>query len=238
MDSNYFQTINTFFGKITGLRTDLRIARELDALGHWEFRDFLDIIQVFHKRYDRQGHILDVGANIGTWSLPLAQRYPHRQVMAFECQPLLIQCLEKTKLDNGLYNLDVVHCAVADTCQTVEIKCIDYDWGANFGAYELETPFANSDWNGRWLETSHRVDKITIDSLELELVDLIKIDIEGMEYQAIKGAIGTIARSRPMIVYENHKTDCVLANQLLTSLDYIVYNSVSQMSLMLPKETL
>ena len=46
---------------------------------------------------------------------------------------------------------------------------------------------------------------ITIDSLELKNVDLIKIDIEGCEKMAIWGAKKTIERCRPVVIYEFKK---------------------------------
>src|SRR5262249_52767986 len=48
---------------------------------------------------------------------------------------------------------------------------------------------------------------ITLDSLELARVDLIKIDVEGMELEAIEGAETSLTRSRPILIVESIKTD-------------------------------
>ena len=48
------------------------------------------------------------------------------------------------------------------------------------------------------------VDVITLDSLGLENVGLIKIDTEGFEVEVIKGAMETIRKSRPILLIETH----------------------------------
>ena len=60
--------------------------------------------------------------------------------------------------------------------------------------------------------TNNKTDteQITLDSLELNNIDLIKIDIEGNELNVLKGALETIQRNKPIIEFEyNH-----LANKL------------------------
>ena len=48
---------------------------------------------------------------------------------------------------------------------------------------------------------------LTIDSLALARVDLIKIDIEGMEFEALMGAKETILRCLPSMLIEKIKSD-------------------------------
>jgi hypothetical protein len=52
----------------------------------------------------------------------------------------------------------------------------------------------------RW--TSVRVPTRCLDSFNFDTVDLIKIDVEGHEYQVVKGALKTIQRCRPAVVVE------------------------------------
>ncbi len=42
-----------------------------------------------------------------------------------------------------------------------------------------------------------------IDDLELAELDFIKLDVEGYEYQALKGAEQTLKRCRPMVMFED-----------------------------------
>ena len=51
------------------------------------------------------------------------------------------------------------------------------------------------------------VQKIAIDTLELPRVDLIKLDIEGMEMDALAGAAQTVERCQPIVLVETDKVD-------------------------------
>jgi hypothetical protein len=52
-----------------------------------------------------------------------------------------------------------------------------------------------------------RVPVVTIDSLELPACALIKVDVEGMELDVLRGATQTIKRHRPRLFVENNGTD-------------------------------
>jgi hypothetical protein len=61
---------------------------------------------------------------------------------------------------------------------------------------------------------------MTIDGLQLQKLDLIKIDVEGAEADVVTGAASTIARLRPILYVENHfaKREALLA--LIRNLKY------------------
>jgi hypothetical protein len=63
--------------------------------------------------------------------------------------------------------------------------------------------------------------KLTLDEINLPRVDFIKIDIEGMELEALEGARQTIDRSQPIMLLERIKADSV---QLTTWLETRGYN--------------
>lgn len=220
---------------MVAIRTDLRICHEIHSRGHWEFRDTLEIIESFQSHYpDRSGLMLDIGCNIGSWTLPLAQRYPQNTVMAFDCQPLMLECLSQTIKANDLTNVKTKLCAVGDRCQTEIKPVIDYEWGVNFGAYEFEPPHQGSDFHCQTLEQTIPIDVLTIDSLALDHVVFMKLDIEGMEYQALSGAKSVIQRDRPFVAFEHHKTDRQAAEALLRELGYRLLKTVGQMTLAIP----
>lgn len=229
-----FRTLATFFGPMVAIETDIRIAEVVKRLGHWEFTSTLEILDVYQRCCDRSGHMLDIGCNIGAWTLPLARRYDHNKVLSFDCQPMIVECVQQTVELNNLTNVQVDCCAVSDVVGTQTYNLIDYKWGANFGSYEFETPYAGSDFNGKILSETETIATKTIDSLDLNDVVFIKLDIEGMEYKALKGAEDTIKQCRPFITFEHHKTDRVAAEQLLKHLGYDVSRSVGQMTLAVP----
>ena len=144
------EVVSTFFGPVATIATDIRIRPELQIKGHWEFIDLLSILRRFQLVYpNSSGTMLDIGCNVGTWMLPIAQRYPNNRVMAFDCQQLAVDCIKETIRLNYLTNVEAQCVAVADVDQMVMAPAIDYNWSANFGAYEFEPPTSSSDFNGR-----------------------------------------------------------------------------------------
>jgi FkbM family methyltransferase len=229
------KTLPTFFGPLAVIESDTRITQEIQRLGHWEFNQLLEILNIYEKFYSqRNGIMLDIGCNVGSWSLPLAQKYQQNTILAIDCQQLVLDCVNQTIKLNALHNVQVKCCVISDQCQQVQHNKINYNWRANFGAYEFEPPMYNSDFNGTLLPELDTVQIQSIDSFDLDSVVFIKLDIEGMEYQALKGSIETIQRCSPFVVFEHHKTDRPSANQLLTDLNYVIYNSIGQMTVAVP----
>jgi len=61
---------------------------------------------------------------------------------------------------------------------------------------------------------------MTLDELNLPRVDFIKIDIEGMEMEALGGARETIQKYRPILLIEKIKTDLRQLEQWLVDNGY------------------
>jgi FkbM family methyltransferase len=229
------KTLPTFFGPLAVIETDTRITEEIQRLGHWEFNQLLEILNIYEKFYSqRSGTMLDIGCNIGSWTLPLARRYQQNTILAIDCQHLALYCVNQTIELNNLNNVEVKHCAISDHCQQVQYNKINYLWRANFGAFEFEPPIHNSDFNGTLLPELDTIQIQSIDSFDLDCVVFIKLDIEGMEYSALKGSVDTIERCSPFVVFEHHKTDRVSVAQLLTDLNYVIYNTIGQMTVAVP----
>lgn len=71
---------------------------------------------------------------------------------------------------------------------------------------------------------------ITLDSIKPKDVDLIHLDIEGHEYNALKGAVKTITKYKPLIVVEmTEKTDKIYA--LMKKLKYEEVDTFGEMSM-------
>jgi len=79
----------------------------------------------------------------------------------------------------------------------------------SFGSLELRPPRAAENI-GQEIDYSDRalvaVRAITLDSLALRRVDLLKIDVEGMECEVLEGAKRTIRQCLPVIIIEHLKT--------------------------------
>jgi hypothetical protein len=90
----------------------------------------------------------------------------------------------------------------------MQIPAPDYLAPASFGSLELK-PRADTEFIGQPIDYSAgktvAIQKVSLDALALPHVDLIKLDIQGMELEALEGARQTIERSRPIILVESIK---------------------------------
>lgn len=70
---------------------------------------------------------------------------------------------------------------------------------------------------------------VTLDSIKPHDVDLIHLDVEGYEYQALKGAVRTIAKYKPLIVTEmSHNINKI--QDLMKKLDYVEIEKIDSKS--------
>ena len=99
---------------------------------------------------------------------------------------------------NNLLHVAAYQKAVGDTEGVLHVPLRDPNLAFNFGAVNLEE------------ETDREpVDVLTLDHFGLERVNLIKVDVEGMERKVLEGAAATIKRARPVLFVEtttvNHR---------------------------------
>ena len=231
------ELVNTVFGPMAIVPTDAKIGAELKRKGCWDLHEIIEGIQLFDRYAENTKVILDVGCNVGSWTLPIARRYPDAMILAFDCQEYLIRCLNKTLDLNKIENVQPYVMAISDSNEIIKFGSIDYMFGGNFGAFELEMPLHNSDYNGRSLPGKfEEIDQRTIDHFELENVGLIKIDVEGMELKVLRGALDTLQRCRPVVLFEHHKTDREEVEKLLRSIGYRIVDSFGQMTCAVAKK--
>lgn len=136
--------------------------------------------------------VLDIGANVGFYSMAIAKKYPYAYIHAFEPIP---ETFEKL-VDNALClkNIYAHNYPLTDT-----------DGIAEFFYDRLE-PGAASMRNIR--ETNKavkiKVNTQTLDNLAqfLPRVDFIKCDVEGSELLVMRGGLNTIRHYKPIILME------------------------------------
>lgn len=141
---------------------------------------------------------LDIGANIGIFSRHFAQEFD--RVSAFEPLAINVACLER----NLPGNVEIHRAAVGDAPGEVQLYQTPKTLGNAFISGHADVIEAQQKFFAKQrLETAPM---ITIDSLGLDDVDLIKLDIQGAELIALKGAVETIRRCRPVIMVEEKAT--------------------------------
>ncbi len=133
----------------------------------------------------------DLGANIGTISIPAALRC--NRVHAFEMLAENIVHLRRALERNKIGNVAIVQAAVSDAPGLVGV-------------------IGSSAWGVVVAEATLSVPTVVIDDYVrvrgITRVDVMKVDIEGSEQRALAGAAGLIARDHPDIVLECNSVTC------------------------------
>jgi FkbM family methyltransferase len=181
-------------GLMMYLANDL-IGRSLELYG--EFSEFEltllgDVIQPGMT-------VIDIGANIGTHTVFFAKRVgPEGRVIAIEPQARIAELLSGNVALNNLTNVEVHQVAAGALRGSIKTPRIDYEAAGsfNFGGVSLGSFTSGDD-----------VPVIMVDDLALLRCDVIKVDAEGMELDALKGAAQTLQQHKPMIHVENNRPE-------------------------------
>lgn len=147
--------------------------------------------------------VLDIGANLGSYVLPLAKRFSGFQFLCFEPQPSIYQQLCGNIFLNSIDNVTAMHMALGRECSTLSLSLPDYTEDHNIGAFTIHAE-THSKLRGQPNKgTQVSVPLNTLDSLHLENLAFIKVDVEGAELDVLFGGLGTLARNAyPPILYE------------------------------------
>lgn len=201
------------------VRADLDVGHQIYCHGQYEPEE---------SRYLRQEMraadiCIDVGANVGYYTLLMATTASRGFVHAFEPSPLTASLLKTNLLLNDVRNADINQEALGDVPGEVEFIVSTDD------AYSSLLDTGRKPVLGR-----NRVTMTTLDSYcetrHIERVDCLKVDVEGAEERVIRGAAGLLANQRrkprlvmlelynPMLSKYESSIDQVLA--LMRSFNY------------------
>lgn len=154
--------------------------------------------------------VLDIGANIGVHAVCLAEMVgPRGRVHSFEAQRIIFNMLAGNVALNSLENVFCHHAAVGAAPGKLEIPQFDYGRPLSFGSVEFgERQVEPIGQDRRHApDAAEFVRVVTVDGLDLPVVHLMKIDVEGMELDVIEGATETIRRDQPVLFVEYLKGD-------------------------------
>lgn len=165
--------------------------------------------------------MLDGGANIGVHTLSAARlMYGWGNVISIEAQERLYYALAGNITINNLSNARAIWAALSDTAGSITVPVPDYTTPSSFGSLELIQSETSEDIGQNVTLLSQIIPAITIDSLNLDRLDYLKLDVENMELIVIAGAIETIKRCNPIVQIEVLKTDRNLIEAKMTELGY------------------
>lgn len=156
------------------------LAKNISKGGPPEYQQPVRLRSLQHTKSKRVA--LDIGANVGLWSRDLVKHFD--QVIAFEPVAMFRECLVRNVTSA---NLTVESIALGDRQGLIKMVITE----GNTGHTHVDPNAIGGDTEIKRL-----------DSLNLPVVDYIKIDCEGFEYRVLQGAEQTIKRCRPVIVIE------------------------------------
>jgi FkbM family methyltransferase len=171
---------------------------------------------------------VDAGANDGLYTLFAARALgPEGLVLSFEPSAREFSRLERNVALNGFTNVSLFCAALADR---------DGEAGLRIAGHEHEGQNTLGDFVHQGISAvrTERVSTRSLDSMALELglsrLDVIKLDVEGAEARVVEGALDSLRRFRPVILFE--ALNAALRQQgssfegltgLLQAHDYILY---------------
>ena len=143
--------------------------------------------------------VLDIGANVGVYAVPLAAAFRDVTVHAFEPNSAVVDKLLENGCLNHLKNLVIHSCAVADSVGVRDFYQFDNDISLsslNYHATEI---------HGK--PVTHKIQTETIDHLfagdSKQKIRFIKIDVQGSELECLRGAHSVIEKHLPVILFEH-----------------------------------
>lgn len=206
---------------------DKGISTDILRTGYFEPKQIALLSELTNYLLSRQRNITiyDVGANIGTHTLALAKISPSRiRVRSFEVQSKIFYMLCGTVAINGLGNVDCHNVAVGErNMEMINLNLPNYSEDYNYGSYEVDDIEKSDNQNMVKMHTED-ICMITLDSFN-ESVDLLKIDVEGMEQKVLDGAKNLFLKSSPICFIEIFKSDPDKLISFFKSKNYIGYST-------------
>jgi FkbM family methyltransferase len=146
------------------------------------------IVNYLKNNLDKTSTFVDVGSNFG-WHTIIASKLANK-VYSFEPQKVIYDIQKNTIKDNNIENIILYNNGVGNTNEKKSMGSISYDYeGINTG--DLSIGFGGEE-----------IEVITLDSLNLDKVDIVKIDVQGYEKFVIEGCKETIKNYKPTFIIE------------------------------------
>jgi FkbM family methyltransferase len=149
------------------------------------------------------GIVIDIGANLGSYIVPLAKQHPHLQFEAFETQRIVYYQLCANTFLNRLSNVYAHNVGISNETRITSYVLPNYAEETNIGAFSIDFDTRLKDYEVKSEGVTERMAIINLDSMMYEKVRLIKIDVEGHELQVLLGAEHTLRENNyPPVIFE------------------------------------
>jgi FkbM family methyltransferase len=152
------------------------------------------LVQFLSDRIPAGGVFIDVGANIGSISIPLAIKRPDITIVAIEASPWIYKILTGNISHNNIPNISAENYAVYS------------ESGKDLPMYAPKDLFGKGSLKPVFTKDAEMVKTITVDDIKVKFnlpaIDCMKVDVEGFEAVVFKGMANVIKLKKPAIVFE------------------------------------
>jgi FkbM family methyltransferase len=147
--------------------------------------------------------VLDIGANLGSYVVPLARHHAHLQFEVFEPQRIVYYQLCANIFLNRLSNVHAHQVGISSTQMVQSYVLPNYAEETNIGAFSIDFDTRANNYEVKSEGFTERMRIIPLDMMQYEKVRLIKIDVEGHELSVLLGAEHTLRENNyPPIIFE------------------------------------
>lgn len=195
MLASNIKTAHTRYGDMAYYADDFYIGASLAMYGEYSELEIDFLRQIIKPDWT----VIDVGANIGALTVAFAEMVgSDGQVYAYEPQPENFELLNRNLGNCGHFGVHLSRKALGDHSGSVVCPPLATISNKNYGAVELthESDFGD------------HTPLVRLDDEEaLGAVDFIKIDVEGMEVEVLRGAVKLIKVYGPILYVENDRAE-------------------------------
>ena len=210
--------------KENGIKMRLNIANLVDHCVY--FSNEQKALDAFISRLKPTDTLIDIGANIGYTTLLFSKKCCEGKVISIEPSKELYETVKKHLSLNGINNATCLNIGLGEKEKTVNLyKVSETNTGMNRIFEDSEAPF---DSESIIIKT---LDEVVLEE-KIELIDAIKIDVEGYEYKVLKGAVNILKTKQPMLLIEvddhnlrEQQSSPAEIFKLLFELNYSVYEA-------------
>ena len=151
--------------------------------------------------------IVDIGTNIGCISIPVSKMVPQGKVISFEVFRSTYNTLVSNIALNNCTNIIPVNMSIGHKNMMTTLDA-DVEKFEDYKVQNFNTNLLDNIGGVKLGKKGPQVQMTTLDSWlvdnKITRVDIIKIDVEGAEPLAFKGAAETIRRNKPIIIFEKN----------------------------------
>ena len=226
IENNNIELVETMYGTFYCLEGDL-ISNQLKKFSA-HTRNELSMLRNF---IDSGDNIIDIGAHIGTFSIPFA-RFSSGQgkIFSIEGNPCNYDLLVRNIKENDLENVILTKCHVVGS-KGEKYRMVLPEKRNSGGCYFIQDP--NSSEN--LIDTEFEIEEWIKTHYTNLKINLIKIDIEGAEVKALRSCNNIIRKNLPIIYVEINKEALERAGNtiediqdILSPLDYHFFRNIGE----------